>query len=182
MAWDGRPALLGGEDPSLALSFPMNFPPRRIQMSTRSTLKICLDAFRNAVQQKLQEVGMQLVADSNQLHFLKQEVSSPRRGLCEQERAVGEGKGGSTASVGPGEVISSVSSSWRGEKEPHEQFHKVSSEPDLQEAEGFPESWHKTSQPAFCRVNSGHSRKVMPAGTNCPRHLVNDTLIFRPSF
>ncbi|XP_071892743.1 nuclear GTPase SLIP-GC isoform X2 [Anas platyrhynchos] len=46
----------------------------RIQMSTRSTLKICLDAFKNAVQQKLQEVGMQLVADSKQLHFLKQET------------------------------------------------------------------------------------------------------------
>ncbi|KAM9196204.1 nuclear GTPase SLIP-GC-like [Mergus octosetaceus] len=46
----------------------------RIQMSTRSTLKICLDAFKNAVQQKLQDVGMQLVADNDQLHFLKQET------------------------------------------------------------------------------------------------------------
>lgn len=44
------------------------------------------------------------------------------------------------AFVGPGEMISSVSSSWRGEKETYEQFHVVSSERDLQEAEGFLES------------------------------------------
>lgn len=75
--FDGRPALLGGEDASLSLSFPMNLPPHRIQMSTRSTLKICLDTFKNAVQQKLQEAGMQLEADNNQLNFLDQEVRSP---------------------------------------------------------------------------------------------------------
>lgn len=46
----------------------------RIQMSTRSTLKICLDTFKNAVQQKLQEAGMQPVADNNQLNFLNQET------------------------------------------------------------------------------------------------------------
>ncbi|XP_015715295.1 nuclear GTPase SLIP-GC-like [Coturnix japonica] len=47
----------------------------RIQMGTCSTLKTCLDAFKGAVQQKLQEAQIKLMADSeHKLAFLKQET------------------------------------------------------------------------------------------------------------
>ncbi|XP_065586674.1 nuclear GTPase SLIP-GC-like [Cyrtonyx montezumae] len=47
----------------------------RIQMGTCSTLKTCLDAFKEAVQQKLQEAQIKLMADSeHKLAFLKQET------------------------------------------------------------------------------------------------------------
>ncbi|NXI65112.1 SLIP GTPase, partial [Anseranas semipalmata] len=47
----------------------------RIQMGTCSTLKACLNTFIDAVQQKLQEAGMKLVADNDhKLSFLKQET------------------------------------------------------------------------------------------------------------
>lgn len=47
----------------------------RIQMGTCSTLKTCLDAFKGAVQEKLQEAQIKLMADSeHKLAFLKQET------------------------------------------------------------------------------------------------------------
>ncbi|XP_042749389.1 nuclear GTPase SLIP-GC [Lagopus leucura] len=47
----------------------------RIQMGTCSTLKTCLDAFKEAVQQKLQEAQIKLMADNeHKLAFLKQET------------------------------------------------------------------------------------------------------------
>lgn len=47
----------------------------RIQMGTCSTLKTCLDAFKEAMQQKLQEAQIKLMADNeHKLAFLKQET------------------------------------------------------------------------------------------------------------
>lgn len=44
-------------------------------MGTCSTLKTCLDAFKEAMQQKLQEAQIKLMADNeHKLAFLKQEV------------------------------------------------------------------------------------------------------------